>query len=221
MRLVKFIFYLLPLSVATCTDCAAQNDIFGKPKLFEGGLTMGTNMARVDGDTYDGYHKVGIQAGGLVYVHLSPLFGISMEMLYSQKGARGANVKESSYLGTYFDKYYLNLNYVEIPLILHYRKLVYFDFEAGLSYARLVKTKEWAEADVPVVIDPALSYFNKDDYEYILGITAQFSKHWCGSIRYEHSTQPIRTWDRLPPRYSQYGVNEFNNVGILRVIYIL
>ena len=207
--------------VFAATAAFAQEDPFGKPKVFDGGLIGGFNIARVYGDTYSGYHKVGIQAGGLVYVHFSPDFGISMEMLYSQKGARGANVKESLYVGTYFDKYYLDLNYVEIPLMIHYKRFVYFDFEAGFSYARLVRTKESAEADVPVVIGPELSYFNKDDYEYLLGLTVQFSRHWYGSGRYELSSQPIRTWDRVPPRYSQYGVNEFNNVVIFRVIYML
>ena len=156
----------------------------------------------------------------MVYVNTSRFFGISLEMLYANKGARGGNIEESIYLGTYIDKYYLNLNYVEIPLLLHL-KLNHMDYECGFSYSRLVKSVEWAEADVPVPVYPAFNYFNKNDYEYVLGASLRLDKHWLANARYELSSQPIRTWDRIPPRYSQYGVNEFNNAVILRVIYVL
>jgi hypothetical protein len=207
--------FVLPLRL----QCLAQADATDKFKFFEGGVVFGSNFTQVDGDTYNGYHKIAIQAGGTVYVHFSKLLGISMDLLYSQKGARGGNVKESIYLGTYIDKYYLNLNYVELPLTLHLK--LRFDYEAGIAYCRLVKSKEWAEADVPVIIKPEVSFFSKEDFEYVGGISAKLGRGWRVGIRYQYSIHPIRIWERVPERYRQYGVGEYNNVVVLRVIYML
>jgi hypothetical protein len=208
------------LLLLQCSVCSAQDNPDKKPKVFDGGIILGADISKVDGDTYSGYHKIGIQAGGQVCVHFNPIFGASLELLYAQKGARGGNVKESIYLGTYIDKYFLDLHYIELPVMLHYGRR-YFTYEAGIAYALLLKANEWAEADVPVLIYPDLSYFNKEDYEGVLGLTCQFSKHWFGSIRFQYSLKPIRTWDRVPPRYSQYGVGEYNNMVNFRVIYRL
>jgi len=216
----------LSMLCALCYQSFAQDeDWYEKtPPIFQGGLTFGANINRVDGDMYDGFHKIGIQAGGIVYVHLKGIFYFSGELLYAQKGARGGNDEESLAIGTYIDKYYLNLNYVEAPLMLHLRFADVVDYEAGISYALLVKTKEWAYADVPVVIDPVLNRFNSTDYNYVVGYTRRISrknKHWYGSIRYEHSISAIRTWDRVPVRYSQYGVSEYNNEFVIRLLYML
>jgi opacity protein-like surface antigen len=219
MNMLRYFFVCLSVSIGP--HLIAQDFDPLKHKLFEGGLTLGANITQVDGDTYSGFHKVGIQAGGLVYVHLNEKWGVSMEMLYAQKGSRGGNVKESVALGTYVDKYYLNLNYIEIPLMLHYNRFVYFDFEAGVSYARLLRSKEWAEADVPLVVKPEYNSFNSSDFNYIGGVTVRLSKHWYGSIRYQYSVSPIRKWDRVPLRYSQYNVDEYNNIVVIRALFML
>ncbi len=203
--------------------CMAQdNDLFGdEPKVFDGRLIMGTNITQVDGDSYSGFHKVGLNVGGMVYVHLSPSVGISMEMLYAQKGARGAHVSESPYVGTYFDKYHLNLNYVEVPLIFHLKRLVFFDFEAGVSYARLLKSEEWGAADVPVIIIPEFNYFNSTDLNYVGGASVRLSKHWYGNIRLQYSIIPIRPSERVPPRYNMFHQHQYNNVVCFRIMYRL
>ena len=207
--------------------CCACMLLYGKAmaqddaeKVFRGGLIFGANITQVPGDGYTGFHKIGIEAGGQVYVNVNHLLGISMELLYAQKGARGGNVQQSVVVGTFINKYYLNLNYAEVPLMLHLK--VGWDIEAGVSYARLITTNEWAEADVPVVIDPVLSRFNSNDFEYVLGISRPLGKHWIASIRGEYSIKAIRPWDRVPLNYSSgYGVDEYNEVAVIRLIYML
>src|ERR1022692_5271513 len=103
MRLMIKLSTFLCVLIFIYAKCIAQDDPFGKRKVFEGGIALGANISPVDGDTYASYHKIGIEAGGLVYVYLNSLFGISMELLYAQNGARGGTVKESIYLGTYID----------------------------------------------------------------------------------------------------------------------
>ncbi len=94
-------------------DAKRSYDYLFSYKLFEGRLLLGANFSQLDGDTYAGYHKVGLNTGAEVYVHFNQAFGTSFELFYSQKGVRGGTVKESYTLGTYIDKYYLNFNYAQ------------------------------------------------------------------------------------------------------------
>jgi len=203
--------------------CSAQEeDIFGTPPaIFEGRLILGTNITQVDGDSYSGYHKLGLNTGGMVYIHLSHSIGASIELTYAQKGSRGAHVMESYYVGTYFDKYYLNLNYIELPVLLHWKQTALLDFEAGVSYAQLTGSKEWGLADVPVQIFPELNYFNSTDICYVGGATFRLNKHLYANLRMQYSIMPIRPWDRIPPHYFVSYAGEYNNVVTLRLMYRL
>ena len=219
----KFIFFAL-LVVSGISPGYAREDSTAyddEPpyRLFDGRLLFGTNFSQLNGDTYGGYHKVGLNMGGQVYVHFSRLFGVSLELLYSQKGVRGGTVKESYTLGTYFDKYYLNLNYAEAVLMAHFDTYI-FDYEAGISYARLIRSDEWAEADVPVVIDPALAYFNSYDVNYAAGISGRINDHWHCNMRYQYSITPVRSWDRVLPRYSDGSGGQHNEAVSLRLVYV-
>lgn len=161
-------YYLLFLALLTwpfTVSAQDEEEADDSPthRLFEGRIITGLNFTQIMGDNHGGFHKVGANVGGMVYVHYKEVLGLSFEMLYTQKGVRSANVKESVTLGTYFDKYFLNLDYVEACLMLHLDCFI-LDYEAGISYARLVKSQEWAEADVPIVIDQSLAAFNAHDF---------------------------------------------------------
>ena len=198
---------------------AQDTNYIDPPKLFEGRIIAGLNCTQVNGDTYAGYHKAGLNAGGQVYVHFTQWFGISMELLYTQKGVRGGNVKESPAWGTYFDKYYLNLNYAEAALLLHFDNYI-LDYEAGISYARLIRAKEWAEADVPIVFPPDLCYFNSADINYVAGISLRLHKRWKLNARYQYSIIPIRPQERVVPRYNN-GHGQYNEAASFRISYTL
>ncbi len=192
---------------------------------FNGGLIFCANMTQVDGDSYQGYHKIGLNAGGTVYIHFNKTFGVSMELLYSQKGSRAVEVLQSTYVGTYIAKYFMNLNYAEVPVLLHciiylpniHRNL---DLEVGGSYARLINSKEWAEWDQPIVIDPVLNRFNNVDVNYMFGAGIQLYKHWYMDARFQYSLISIRPTDRVPPQFSYGDKGQFNNVVAIRLLYI-
>ena len=106
------------------------------------------------------------------------------------------------------------------PLLLHYNMFI-LDYEAGVSYARLIASKEWAEADVPVVIDPVAAHFNGYDLDYLAGLSMRIGKHWCWNMRYEYSIVPVRPWDRVLPRYSDGSPGKHNETVCLRLVYLL
>ena len=197
VRQLTIVFVWLLLNPAAYVF--AQGNMYGdnEDKKFSGALILGLNFAQVDGDSYYGYHKVGLHAGGEVYIHFTPVYGLSMDLLYSQKGSRGVTETESPYVGTYFSKYYMDVNYVEVPVTFHYIFKKY-DVEAGASYARLVKSNEWILTDQPVIIDPVRNRFNISDVDMIFGLTRQIYKKLFTNLRYQYSLTSIRPGERIP-----------------------
>jgi len=199
----------------------AQEYMYGEEwKPFTAALLPAVNFTQIDGDDYYGYHKVGLNAGAQVYVHFNERFGVSMELSYTQKGSRGQTIVESPYIGTYVAKYFMNLNYVEVPVLLHYiyRNL---DWEGGVSYAYLVRSKEWILSDIPATITDEANHFNATDADWLLGVSRKLYKRWYGNFRFQYSIFSIRPTERIPIGY-RYGNNgQFNNMITLRLCYQL
>ena len=200
---------------------AAQGNMYGddESRVFQGGLVGGLNFSQIDGDSFYGYHKLGFNVGGKVYAHFSKTFGMSMELIYSQKGSRAVVVTESPYVGAYIYKYYMDVNYVEVPLVLHYVTFKY-DIEVGASYARLIKSDEYVVADQPVYIDPEANRFNSSDIDFICGLSRQVYKKLFANIRYQYSLTSIRPPERIPVGYSYGNSGQFNNLFNLRLVYM-
>jgi hypothetical protein len=129
---------------------------------FIGGVTAGINLTQVDGDQIFGYHKVGFNGGPFVKLMLDKKqrFSVTMELLYSQKGAQkkypGPNRYEACHAfgdTAFFDPRYpaydkkffykLRTDYLEIPIVFHYddpRSKV--SIGVGIAWSRLVYVKE-------------------------------------------------------------------------------
>jgi hypothetical protein len=212
---------LLFLVTSGCFRAQAQEGYYiPEPKIFNGGVILGANFTQVDGDSFYGYHKIGLNAGGIVNVHFSNNVGVSIEMLYSQKGSRGVAVYESPAIGTYIEKYNMTLNYVEVPIMLHIFQ-GRFDYEAGASAAYLVKATEWVQADQPVVIDPVANRFNKSDVDVVVGASRRMYKQLYLNFRFEYSITSIRPADRIPVGYGYGAGGQYNNLVNLRLVYYL
>ena len=197
----------------------AQDYYIEQPRPFTGGIVVGTNISKVDDiDDFSQFHKVGWNVGGIVHIKFTQQFNVAMEMLFSQKGDHEVNESNSVAIGSYFAEYYLRLNYVEVPVTLHYKKAKW-DYELGLSYARLISSFESISIDQPVFLDPNLYYFNKDDYEMIFGASYKFYKHYQINMRYQFSLVPIRPLDRFPYSYYAYDGQQ-NSVVNIRLIYL-
>lgn len=173
------------------------------------------NMCQVDGDGYGGYNKAGLNIGACVYAQFSTKVGMSLELLYSQKGARAVSESYSQYVGQYFQKYYLDLNYVEVPLLFNFFTDHKLHCSIGASYSRLIKSKEDLVTDYGVYIDPEKYYFNKNDVNGIAGLTYQLYKGLFINFRYQHSITIIRNKERA---IVGWGVDEYNHTCALRFI---
>lgn len=105
---------------------------------FGGGLMGGVVGSQVHGDSYVGFDKGGIYAGGFVNLQVNPQGLMQMELNFIQKGSRHNPDPEQGD----FTEYLMRLNYVEIPVIYKYLASERFSVEGGLSYGYLVHEEE-------------------------------------------------------------------------------
>ena len=94
---------------------------------FHGGIIAGLAGTQVAGDTYSGYNKAGIFAGGFVSIDVGQKSALQMELTYFQKGSRENPREKNGY-----QSYLLRLNYIEMPVFYQY-KAGRFTIEAGPS----------------------------------------------------------------------------------------
>jgi len=186
------------------------------PRTFYGGLLAGANFTQVDGDSYAGYHKIGLNVGGIMYVSLAQNFAGSMELLFSQKGSRGHKAQESGN-GLVINEYRIDLNYVEIPFQINYFDKRRSHFGGGFSYSQLISYKEKIiEAGQPVNTDDLK--FRKGDLNIVLGGSLHLVKGLFLNLRFQYSLLPVRTKDNINLAFGR--AEQYNNMFALRLMYL-
>jgi hypothetical protein len=83
---------------------------------FNGGIMAGVAGTQVAGDTYSGFHKAGIYAGGFVNLQISQRSIFQLELEFFQKGSR----KNPNYENDDLEQYLFRVNYVEMPVLYQY-----------------------------------------------------------------------------------------------------
>jgi len=165
---------------------------------FKAGVLAGIVTSQVDGDTYAGYSKAGICAGGYVTRKFSAgsNWSASFEIMYIQKGSRKVPHPDK---GDFAD-YKLKLNYLEVPILLKYdftnlqvqdtsgEKKIPFSVVGGIAFATLIHAEEW-DAFGPVT---GGTPFQKVDIPVILGLSYSFSEHIGVDIKTAYSILPVR-----------------------------
>lgn len=209
------------LCVAFSSASYAQNYYLENENTFFGGPVVGANFTQVDGDNYAGYHKVGMNVGGIVYARFGEMFAGSMEILYSQRGARSngpkgvVNVPGISQV----NKYGIDLNYAEVPVMFHIFNKNRSHASFGFSYSQLVSSKETVQTDVQSFNDTATfdRYpFKKYDINFLIGGSLRVYKGLFVNVRFQYSLAPVRTNTYLGFARSQ----QFNNSVVVRFMYL-
>ncbi len=133
---------ILALIVATAAGIKAQGRLVRIEDRFKVGMATGFNFAQIDGDDYQGYRKRGLNVGLQGIAVLSEKTFLSLEMQFSQLGARPSEKEIAKSSNTYIE---IRLDYVEVPVMLHILGKpkahgTYFasDLQIGFSYGRLV-----------------------------------------------------------------------------------
>jgi len=112
----------------------------------------GVSPAQVHGDAYSGYHKLGGMGGIGIESVFSEKTSANLSFLFIQKGAqKNQNLSKGD-----LTAYYLNLNYLEIPILFTYTQKKFL-FDIGLSAAYLIN---YYEADQNMVFTGMFPFQN-------------------------------------------------------------
>jgi len=175
---------------------------------FEGGILGGLTASQIDGDSYKGYNKVGIQAGAWVQRLFTYTVAGQLELRYVQKGSLHTNkIDDPTY-------YKAALHYIDIPILAQYIYNEKVIFELGIGPEFLISGKEFdAHSELP----EREPYFNKFTMSAIAGIGYTFWDILTFSARFNYSIIPIRDH----PSGQSYLLNQgqYNNVLSFAVYY--
>ncbi len=196
--------FLLLLCIISTRPAHAQR--------FLGGISVGVNLCQVDGDQFYGFRKYGLNFGPMVVWSFgkSKSWSLSMELLYSQKGSYHAGSTDSTY-------YRLNLDYIDIPVMLHFTDKKIISAGVGLCYGQLISKSE----SQLFIVKP-----NTDFLPYDLSILGEVSvrvwnRFWV-NVRYQYSLLNLRTVTFTNPDNANdtWERKQYNNLVSIRLTYI-
>ncbi len=165
--------------------CCARLCIYAQKKsaVFNLIFSVGVSPSQVHGDSYSGFNKVGFIGGTGLETLINEKFSVNGSFLFIQKGARKNQDIEKGDL----NYYYLNLNYVELPLNIVYLQKKFL-FDCGLAAGYLINYYEASEIGNFTGLYP----FKKFEYSVKVGLGYVINKHWFANVRSSNSFITIR-----------------------------
>ncbi len=159
------------------TSSAAQD--------FIAGPLAGVTFSQIDGDTYTGFNKPGVNFGAFVIREIDSHWDVQGEITYTQKGARKYPKPDEGD----FDDYKVSLGYIQFPLLGVY-KFNAFSLEGGISIGSLISSYE-AKDQVKIPEATAVPFQNIE-WATLLGFNYYFSQRAWVNVRMSYSINRIR-----------------------------
>ncbi|HNS18032.1 MAG TPA: porin family protein [Bacteroidales bacterium] len=187
-----------------------------KAQVIKGAIIAGFNLSQVDGDEIYGFKKFGANVGASAIIPLADHWEVSLETLFSQKGSRQGPQRDDSISG----EYKLKLNYLDIPLVVHYNDKDRLMFGLGFSYGRLTSVEEYEHGrriETTTLDGP----YARDDINAIADIRFRIYKGLKFNVRYAYSLKKIRTREYSPPNVDPWKRDQFNNFWSFRMVYVI
>lgn len=184
-------------------------------QIIKGYTALGFNMAQVDGDEVYGYKKYlgNIAAGAMV--PFGEKWHVSLETNFTQKGAKG----QPSRIIEEYDHYNLRLDYLEVPVLLHFTDKDFITAGLGFSWGRLVGIKELEDSEnTGVGINDNI--FGINDYAVILDLRLPIYQRLKFNFRFQYSMAEFREREYTNMAGFTRTRNYYNNLLTFRLIYI-
>jgi len=149
---------------------------------FKAGAFVGLTASQINGDDSAGYNKPGLEGGLKVLVNLKEKTDLSLELQYSQRGAKEESNLNNTPQATY------QTDYIAVPIIYSYKDWIaeeYFrlHFHGGLSFGRLVRSELKNDIDNT----DFLSCWRKNDFSILVGATYFLNENFGITVRYNRS----------------------------------
>ena len=176
----------------------------------------GMNLTQVDGDEVYGYHKVGGHLGVAAILPLNN-WDITLETVFNQKGAHQKPIYPADSLT---GEYWLKLNYLEIPLTVHYTDRNLIGAGVGFSYGRLLSfSEEEHSGNQPPYSDSVT--FSNNDINVLADVYLRIWKKLKFNVRFAYSIVPIRERTFDPSSVvDPWTRKQYNNVLTFRLVYV-
>jgi hypothetical protein len=177
-----------------------SSPLLSDAQVFKGEIIGGFNLTQVDGDQEIGYKKIGAHAGvGVMFSfnfkknQENKPWAISMEILFNQRGARARNINfnPQDTVSGYKFRYLLRLNYVSLPLIIHFTDKDKWTAGVGFAYNRMFSSKEW-EYDVLQTYD-SVKRLNPNDFTVLADVRVRIWQQLKFGFRFEYSMFSLRS----------------------------
>jgi hypothetical protein len=198
----------------------------GYSQRFLGALSAGINLSQVDGDEVYGFKKVGFNGGPSVIVPFGRdgKWTVTMELLFSMNGAYQKGFTDTVAPDTNqpasYSGYKLNLNYIQIPLLVHFTDKKIIAGGVGFAYGQLVSVKEW-ENGVRIENTTLQGPYTLADFQVLADVKLRIWKRLWANLRYSYSIFPIRTREFTNYSGKQVWVRkQHNNVITFRLTYV-
>ncbi|MCD4737182.1 MAG: PorT family protein [Bacteroidales bacterium] len=190
-----------------------------------GAVIGGFNLTQVDGDEVYGFHKAGIHLGASAIIPFGERWMVSLETIFNQKGSTQG--KQYSTLDSngleYTGEYKLKLDYLEVPVLVHYNDRDRIIAGAGISYGRLVNVKEWEHGRKVETTTLNTGPYKLNDLNILADVRFRMFKKLYLNFRYAYSLIKIRTrvFDPIPGTPgTDKKRDQYNNVLSFRLIYV-
>ncbi len=198
---------LLIAFVLAATELHAQR--------FKGAVMGGLNMSQVDGDEVYGYHRFGGHLGAAAILPINN-WDITLEVVFNQKGAYQKPQYDADSLTGEYD---VRLNYVEVPVLVHYTDKEFITGGVGLSWGALVSSSEIEHGGLqPPYTDQV--QFNRYDLNFLADAQIRVWKRLKFNIRFAYSMIPIRERLFENPFRDPWTRKQYNHMWTFRLVYV-
>ncbi|KAF5069596.1 Outer membrane protein beta-barrel domain protein [anaerobic digester metagenome] len=182
-----------------------------------GAAIVGLNATQVDGDEVYGYKNFGLNAGLSAIVPFNNKWSVSIENIYSEKGAR----QRVKYLDSLDGSYDLRLNYLEVPVLLHFTDKDIVTFGAGMSWGRLVKVWEQRNGYEMPATTLESGIYRSSDLNLLLDVRFRVFERLRFNARYAYSIRPIATREIIDSKTGRPNIrDQYNGLFSFRLIYV-
>lgn len=172
--------------------------VFAQHNAFKGGILIGFNAAQIDGDDLRGFDKAGLNLGGRISREFSKRTEVSLDILYSQRGAQSRLTLDNSSLQNRY-----HLQYIEVPIQFHLKEWLgvtmdeetfyRFSASAGFSYSRLISAKM-----VGNPFEMREDQLNVNDYSWMIGVSYYLNPVNSLHFRYTESINLLYDGPLIP-----------------------
>jgi len=115
---------------------------FANAQWFHAGVKLGTNVNKIQGESFSDRFTYGYSAGAFAEIKLSNRLGLQTEVLFNQVNTDTSDKFSQLYKISPSTITNIKLNYISIPLLLNYKLSNIISLQAGPQYGILINQNE-------------------------------------------------------------------------------